>query len=163
MDTFASLKLLSSQMEMEPAEDTGSHGAIEDCHNVVVYRAQMPNGKRIRLLKTLLSSVCENDCAYCPFRSGRDFQRTSLQPEDFSRLVNNLYQAGIIDGVFVSSGIIGGSIRTQDRLLACAEILRHKYHFQGYLHLKIMPGAEFDQVKRGMQLADRVSVNLELI
>ncbi len=148
-------------MEMEPAEDTGSHGAIKDCRNVVVYRAQMPNGRRIRLLKTLLSSACENDCAYCPFRSGRDFQRASLQPEDFTRLVNNLYQAGIIDGVFVSSGIIGGSIRTQDRLLACAEILRHKYHFQGYLHLKIMPGAEFDQVKRGMQLADRVSVNLE--
>jgi predicted DNA-binding helix-hairpin-helix protein len=161
MDTQADLKLLSSQMDLEPSEDFGSPAISEDCRNVVVYRAQMPNGKRIRLLKTLLSSVCENDCAYCPFRSGRDFRRASLQPEEFSRLVNNLYQAGIIDGVFVSSGVIGGGIRTQDRLLACAEILRSKHHFQGYLHLKIMPGAEFAQVERGMQLADRVSLNLE--
>ncbi len=161
MDALADLKLLSSQMSLEPSEDSSSPAIAEDCRNVVVYRAQMPNGKRIRLLKTLLSSVCENDCAYCPFRSGRDFRRASLQPEEFSRLVNNLYQAGIIEGVFVSSGVTGGGIRTQDRLLACAEILRFKHHFQGYLHLKIMPGAEFAQVERGMQLADRVSLNLE--
>lgn len=161
MDALESLRLLSSQMELEPAEDVGSSGVVKDCRNVVVYRAQLPNGKRMRLLKTLLSSACENDCAYCPFRAGRDFRRTSLQPEDFSRLVNNLYQAGIIDGVFVSSGVIGGGIRTQDRLLDCAEILRFKHHFQGYLHLKILPGAEFAQVERGMQLADRVSLNLE--
>ena len=161
VDALESLKLLSSQMGLEPGEDTGSTGLVEDCRNVFVYRAHLPNGKRMRLLKTLLSSVCENDCAYCPFRSGRDFRRASLQPEDFARLVNNLYQAGIIDGVFVSSGVIGGGIRTQDRLLACAEILRFKHHFQGYLHLKIMPGAEFAQVEKGMQLADRVSLNLE--
>ncbi len=65
------------------------------------------------------------------------------------------------EGVFLSSGIAGGGVRTQDKLLATAEILRKKYQYRGYLHLKIMPGAEKDQVYRAMQLADRVSVNLE--
>lgn len=161
VDAIERLKLLSSQMGHEPVEDAGSSDLADDCRNVFVYRAHLPNGKRMRLLKTLLSSVCENDCSYCPFRAGRDFQRASLQPEEFARLVSRLHQAGIIDGVFVSSGVIGGGVRTQDRLLACAEILRGKYAFNGYLHLKFMPGAQFAQVERGMQLADRVSLNLE--
>jgi predicted DNA-binding helix-hairpin-helix protein len=63
--------------------------------------------------------------------------------------------------MFLSSGIIRGGITTQDKIIDTAEILRHKYHFKGYLHLKIMPGAEKDQVHRTMQLASRVSVNLE--
>jgi predicted DNA-binding helix-hairpin-helix protein len=70
-------------------------------------------------------------------------------------------QSGIAEGIFLSSGIAGGGIRTQDQLLDTAEILRGKYQYRGYLHLKIMPGAEKDQVYRAMQLADRVSVNLE--
>src|SRR5262249_49203893 len=65
------------------------------------------------------------------------------------------------EGTFLSSGIAGGGIRTQDRLLDTADILRRKLRFRGYIHLKIMPGAEKAQVERAMQLADRVSVNLE--
>ena len=64
-------------------------------------------------------------------------------------------------GVFLSSGVAGGGVRTQDKLLDTADILRKKYHFKGYLHLKMMPGSERNQVFRAMQLADRVSVNLE--
>ncbi len=72
-----------------------------------------------------------------------------------------LNRAGIARGIFLSSGIVGGGIRTQDQLLATAEILRNRYHYQDYLHLKLMPGAERDQIFQAMQLADRVSVNLE--
>ena len=72
-----------------------------------------------------------------------------------------LSEAGVARGVFLSSGITGGGIRTQDRIIQTAEILRGKYHYQDYIHLKIMPGAEKDQIFRAMQLADRVSINLE--
>jgi predicted DNA-binding helix-hairpin-helix protein len=72
-----------------------------------------------------------------------------------------VYRSGAAQGIFLSSGVAGGGMRTQDRLLASAEVLRHKLNYTGYLHLKIMPGAERAQVERAMQLADRVSINLE--
>jgi predicted DNA-binding helix-hairpin-helix protein len=73
----------------------------------------------------------------------------------------NLHQVGAAEGIFLSSGVAGGGVCTQDGLLDTADILRHKLGFKGYIHLKIMPGAEKAQVERAMQLADRVSVNLE--
>jgi predicted DNA-binding helix-hairpin-helix protein len=73
----------------------------------------------------------------------------------------DMYRAGLVEGMFLSSGIIRGGVTTQDKLIATAEILRHRLKFRGYLHLKIMPGAEREQVRRSMQLASRVSVNLE--
>jgi predicted DNA-binding helix-hairpin-helix protein len=72
-----------------------------------------------------------------------------------------LSRKGIAEGVFLSSGIAGGGIRTQDKLIDAADIMRHKLGFRGYIHLKIMPGAERSQVERAMHLADRVSINLE--
>ncbi len=126
-----------------------------------VHPAQLPNGHKILLLKTLLSSACERDCFYCPFRAGRDFRRATFKPDEFAGLFNKMNQSGMAEGVFLSSGLAGGGVRTQDKLLDTAELLRGKYQFRGYLHLKIMPGAEKDQVYRAMQLANRVSVNLE--
>lgn len=123
--------------------------------------AQMPGGKRITLLKTLLTSACERNCYYCPFRAGRDFRRATLQPDEMAGAFMSLYRAGIVQGMFLSSGIAGGSLRTQDQLLATAEILRNKHQFKGYLHLKLMPGAEHAQVEQALLLSDRVSLNLE--
>jgi predicted DNA-binding helix-hairpin-helix protein len=126
-----------------------------------IHRAVMPNGKRIKLLKTLLTSACERDCAYCAFRAGRDFRRATFGPDELAALFFRLYQAGVAEGIFLSSGVAGSGPRTQDRLIATAEILRHRFRFRDYIHLKIMPGAERDQVAAAMRLADRVSVNLE--
>ncbi|HEX6303827.1 MAG TPA: radical SAM protein, partial [Anaerolineales bacterium] len=110
---------------------------------------------------TLLTSACERNCYYCPFRAGRDYRRTTMKPDEMAQTFTNLHHRGVVEGMFLSSGIVAGGIRTQDKLLATAEILRQKYNYRGYLHLKIMPGAERAQVERAMQLADRVSVNLE--
>jgi predicted DNA-binding helix-hairpin-helix protein len=167
MDGIVRLKALSEQMSFEPAEDTSLVGTAYldrtgKCPDAVfVHPAVLPNGQRIKLLKTLLTSVCERDCYYCAFRSGRDFRRATFKPEEFARLFVMLYEKGIAEGVFLSSGLTGGGIHTQDKLIDTAEILRHKLGFRGYIHLKIMPGAEHSQVFRAMQLADRVSVNLE--
>ena len=182
-DTVTRLQALSAQMSLERGEEhcfvTGKDYTFSSkanspttepyldktggCSNqeIFVHPAVLPNGQRIKLLKTLLSSACERDCYYCPFRAGRDTRRATFQPEEFARLFVMLAQKGIAEGMFLSSGMIGGGIRTQDKLLDTADILRNKLGFHGYLHLKIMPGAERAQVERAMHLADRVSVNLE--
>jgi predicted DNA-binding helix-hairpin-helix protein len=118
-------------------------------------------GKTVPILKTLLTSACERDCNYCPFRAGRNYRRTTFRPEEMAQTVSDMQRAGLINGLFLSSGIIKGGMRTQDKLIETAEILRKKHQFKGYLHLKIMPGAEEAQVERAMQLADRLSINLE--
>jgi len=170
---------LSSQMELEHAEEqrilsTTSADAPGHSNSTkpacftekekrvsFVHPAKLQNGKNIVLLKTLLSSACERDCYYCPFRAGRDFRRATFKPQDFAEFFNKLYQAKFANGLFLSSGIAAGGANTQNKLLDTAEILRKKLGYRGYLHLKIMPGTEKGQVERAMQLADRISVNLE--
>lgn len=184
MDAFTRLELLATQMDLEPAEEAGLQLAASaraatspgllPCGEPVaphkqeakkralgIHQAAMPGGKRISLLKTLLTSACERDCAYCPFRARRNYRRVTFRPEEMARAFIDMHRAGAVQGLFLSSGIAGGGLRTQDRLIDTAEILRRKYGFRGYLHLKIMPGAEQAQVERVMQLADRVSINLE--
>jgi predicted DNA-binding helix-hairpin-helix protein len=180
MDAIGKLKMLAGQMELEHGEEfrasvgrvvpSDSEGRIENkpaCFTpkerdaAFVHPAQLPNGKQILLLKTLLSSACERDCYYCPFRAGRDFRRASFKPGEFAELFMKLHQAKAAEGIFLSSGIAAGGANTQNKILDTAEILRNKLGYRGYMHLKIMPGAERGQVERTMQLADRVSVNLE--
>lgn len=164
MDPIGRLKLLTDQMHLEPAEETESRPVCftpKQQRETFVHAAKLPNGQSIKLLKTLLTSACERDCYYCPFRAGRDFRRATFKPDEFANLFMNLHHAGVAEGIFLSSGVAGGGIRTQDKLLETADILRHKLGFRGYIHLKVMPGAEKAQVERAMQLANRVSVNLE--
>lgn len=126
-----------------------------------IHMAALPNGQRVPILKTLLTSACEKNCYYCANRAGRDFQRQTFRPEELAQLYMNLFRTGVVKGIFLSSGVAGGGVRTQDRLLDTADIMRNKLDYRGYLHLKIMPGAEYAQVERALQLADRVSINLE--
>ena len=162
-----SLRSLSSQMDLEPAEDfacarlPASPTAGDKKDFPFISQAVLPGGKRIPLLKTLLTSACERNCFYCPFRAGRNYHRATFKPGEMASTFMQLHQAGIAKGIFLSSGIVAGGVHTQDQLIATAEILRLKKHYRGYLHLKLMPGAERSQVERSMQLADRVSVNLE--
>jgi predicted DNA-binding helix-hairpin-helix protein len=162
VDTYEKLQLLSSQMHLEPAEDLACiHVSERKQDKISVSSAVLPNGKRISLLKSQLSTVCERNCNYCPFRAGRDFQRATFRPDEFAKVFMSLYRAKIAEGIFISSGIVKNSVFTQDKLIETAEILRNFHQFRGYIHLKIMPGSEFAQVERAMQLADRVSINLE--
>ncbi|MGW8144016.1 MAG: radical SAM protein [Anaerolineales bacterium] len=162
MDPQERLKILSSEMDFELAEDHRCPQIESNKkYSGFVHNAVMQNGKTIPLLKTLLTSACERDCHYCPFRAGRNFRRTTLKPIEMAQIFMGMHRAGIVEGLFLSSGLIGGGISTQDRLIDTAEILRKKLGFKGYLHLKIMPGAEIDQVEQAMKLANRVSINLE--
>ncbi|TET55174.1 MAG: radical SAM protein [Anaerolineales bacterium] len=164
MEVLEKLSRLAPPTRFEPCEDvTGTRRAPSPAEDACryVHSAIMPGGKRIKLLKTLLSSACEKDCTYCGVRKGRDFRRATFTPDEIAGLFVQLHRKGIAEGIFLSSGVAGGGPRTQDRLLAAAELLRRRYGFRGYIHLKIMPGAERDQIAASMRLANRVSVNLE--
>jgi predicted DNA-binding helix-hairpin-helix protein len=113
------------------------------------------------MLKTMLTTACERDCYYCPFRAGRSMRRASFKPEEMAKTFAELNRNGVAQGLFLSSGILKGGANTQNKLLDSVEVLRREHNFTGYVHLKIMPGAERDQVLRAMQLADRISINLE--
>lgn len=120
-----------------------------------------PQGEK-PILKGMLTTACERNCHYCIFRAGRSkTERVTFTPDEMAKSFDTLHRARLVDGAFISSGIIKGSIPTQDKILDTAAIIRQKYRYQGYLHLKLMPGAEHDQIARAMQLADRVSINLE--
>ena len=178
MDGIAKLKLMAEDTRYEAAEDADgpltndgltafSGGCVpqpERCFSntddLPIYQAALPGGRRMPLLKTLLSSACERNCNYCCFRAGRDFRRAVFSPDEMAKTYLSIYRTGRVKGIFLSSGVVGGGICTQDKLIATAEILR-RMGYRDYLHLKIMPGSEFSQVERAMQLADRVSINLE--
>ena len=162
MDALETLKSLTAQMHLESAEDMGCPQLPEwKKAEFPISRAVLPNGQRISLLKTLQTSACERNCNYCPFRAGGNYPRATLRPEEMARAFHALYSGRAVEGIFLSSGIIKGGVTAQDKLLDTADILRRKYNYQGYLHLKVMPGSERDQVLQAMRLADRVSVNLE--
>jgi predicted DNA-binding helix-hairpin-helix protein len=156
-----SAPVLIGDDDVRPARNPDAQDRCRGGEELPVYQAALPNGQRVPILKTLLTSVCENNCNYCAFRCGRDVQRTTFTPDEMAKTYMDLHRRGVVRGIFLSSGVAGGGVRTQDRLLDTAEILRTRQGYQGYLHLKIMPGSEQAQVERAMQLADRVSINLE--
>lgn len=135
--------------------------SVMSIDHLYVQRVAAGRSQKVPLLKTVLTSVCSRNCHYCAFHSQRDFERHSLTPDQLARAFMGAYQAGIVRGLFLSSGIPGRGSKIQDDLLAAAELLRRKYHYSGYLHLKLMPGAEYDQVAAAVRLANRVSINLE--
>lgn len=165
-DPFEKLSLLGDDMRFEPA---GSQPLDEKPLLTArtpkplpcISHVTTPTGKK-PVLKAMMTTACERNCFYCPFRAGRNqMRRITYTPDEMAVTHMTLVRAGLVDGLFLSSGIIRGSVTTQDKIIDTAEILRRKYDYRGYLHLKIMPGADHDQIRRTLQLADRVSVNLE--
>jgi predicted DNA-binding helix-hairpin-helix protein len=129
--------------------------------DIPIFMAAGGGGRRVPLLKSMLTTACERNCNYCAFRARRNYRRITFKPEELAQTFFDAYKAGWVDGLFLSTGVFAGGIHTQDKLLDVAAILRERHGYRDYLHLKIMPGAEFEQVRRAMQLANRVSANLE--
>src|SRR5947209_7036634 len=165
-DTMTKFALMSDAAAYEPVGDQPqqehrrvpyqSH-SLEEC----ITNVSTPTGKR-KILKAMVTTACQMNCHYCPFRAGRSqMKRLTFTPDELASGLDTLQQAGKVEGMFLSSGIIKGSVMTQDKIIDTAEIVRNRYQYKGYMHLKVMPGIEYDQLYRLMQLADRVSVNLE--
>jgi predicted DNA-binding helix-hairpin-helix protein len=163
MNAFEQLQQLSKNMFLELESEQECRPAVKGkpVDELPITEAVMPNGRHIKLLKTMITSICERNCYYCPFRAGRDMHRATFTPDGLAETFMKIYQAKAVEGMFLSSGVVGGGVQTQDKLINTAEILRNKFGYRGYLHLKIMPGVEKDQLLRAMQLASRISINLE--
>ncbi|TET22761.1 MAG: putative DNA modification/repair radical SAM protein [Candidatus Stahlbacteria bacterium] len=126
-----------------------------------VYPAALPDGRSILLMKVLMSNVCENNCLYCVNRRGNDQPILSFAPQELASLFMRMFYANLVQGLFLSSAIFKSAVQTMDRMIKTVELLRYRYRFQGYIHLKVLPGAGISQLERAVKLADRVSVNLE--
>ena len=120
------------------------------------------DGRCISLLKVLYSNECVFDCKYCANRAFNDVLRTSFTPEELCTLTMEFYRRNYIEGLFLSSGVKRSPDHTMEELLCVVRLLRQKHHFQGYIHLKAIPGASSELIRQAGYLADRMSVNLEL-
>lgn len=135
---------------------TGSAAGCGICHSFAA------DGRCISLLKILMTNECIYNCQYCINRASNDVPRETFTPEEICTLTMEFYRRNYIEGLFLSSGIIQSPNHTMGLLYQTLFLLRTKYHFNGYIHVKGIPGASTDLVELVGYLADRMSVNLEL-
>lgn len=163
-DTFEKLTILSADAQYDLACACGS---TQDEHRrrssdgKWIYPVTLPDGGKGSIFKILLSNVCRNDCKYCPLRHNQDIRRCTLEAEETVRLFWDYYTQGKVFGLFVSSGVIGTPDGTMERINAIARILRARFRFRGYIHLKVIPGASQAAVEEAVRLASAVSLNIE--
>lgn len=120
------------------------------------------DGRCISLLKILMSNECTYDCKYCINRKSNDVRRATFTPEEICELTMQFYRRNYIEGLFLSSGIVKNPTYTMELLYQTLFLLRNKYRFMGYIHVKGIPGADPLLIEKTGYLADRMSVNLEL-
>jgi len=120
------------------------------------------DGRCVSLLKILLTNYCIYDCAYCVTRKSNDIKRAAFTVEEVVSLTINFYRRNYIEGLFLSSGIFKNPDYTMERLVRIAKKLRMEHNFNGYIHLKSIPGASDELMKEAGMYADRLSVNIEM-
>ena len=147
----------SSGAERGPkAGKVGMASASGLCHSF------SPDGRCITLLKVLMSNACSYDCAYCVNRRSASCRRATFAPRELAELTVDFYKRNYIEGLFLSSGVLGTPDATTEHMIECLRVLRDDLRFNGYVHAKVIPGTHPDLVDALGRLADRLSVNLEL-
>jgi putative DNA modification/repair radical SAM protein len=126
-----------------------------------IYQASTQNGCTIPLFKVLMTNKCSNDCHYCVNHCKNHFNRVEFSPEDVTNIFLDYYQNRLVEGLFLSSGIPKDPEYSMENMVEVVHKLRMDHGYQGYIHLKILPGSPYDLIKRAVSLADRVSINLE--
>ena len=119
------------------------------------------DGRCISLLKILMTNYCIYDCKYCINRKDNDIERAILSPDEIVKLTINFYRRNYIEGLFLSSGIIKSADYTMELMIAVAKKLRLEEKFNGYIHMKVIPGASRQLINEIGLYVDRVSVNIE--
>lgn len=132
----------------------------DSCNQSAVCHAFGPDGRCIQLYKTLLTNYCAGECAYCPNRCERDVPRVSLTPEEITKITWSFYRKNAIEGLFLSSGIIGDAEITSQKQLEVVQLLRQQ-GFTGYIHVRMMPGTPKYILEQIADLANKFGVNAE--
>ena len=136
--------------------DLGNTSAFGICHSFT------EDGRCISLLKILLTNHCIYDCVYCVSRRSNDIKRAAFTVEEIVDLTINFYRRNYIEGLFLSSGVFKDANTTMERLVRVAKKLRLEERFNGYIHLKTIPGASDELIREAGLYADRLSINLEI-
>ena len=131
-------------------------GGVGICHSFA------DDGRCISLLKIMLTNYCKYDCAYCINRRSNDIPRATLSVSELEEIVMEFYRRNYIEGLFLSSGVVRSPDYTMERLTAIVRDLRTQHRFNGYIHLKSIPGASRELLREAGQYADRMSVNIEI-
>src|SRR5688500_18034193 len=129
--------------------------------SVGIAATRLPGGGHTTLMRVMQTNACSLSCGYCPTFCGGKVKRTALSPDEVATTFMDAHRRGLAQGLFLTSGVPGRASRAVDRMLAALEILRRREAFAGYVHLKLLPGAEPAQVEEATRLANRISVNLE--
>lgn len=140
----------------------GRNGSLGSASEAGICHSFSADGRCISLLKILFTNQCIYDCRYCVNRRSNDTLRTSFTPEEICSLTMEFYRRNYIEGLFLSSGILNTPDYTMEQIYLALRSLRLDHHFNGYIHVKAIPGADPELIERIGYLADRMSVNLEL-
>ncbi len=168
MDLYDKLQILTDAAKYDVActssgtDRKGDGTGMGNCEKAGICHSFSADGRCISLLKILFTNECIYDCKYCINRRTNDVPRASFTPDEVCRLTMEFYRRNYIEGLFLSSGVLVSPDDTMELLYATLYKLRYECNFQGYIHVKAIPGASRELVERLGFLADRMSVNLEL-
>lgn len=168
MDTLTKLRILSDSAKYDVScASSGSSrkntpGGVGSAHTAGICHSWSDDGRCISLLKILFTNRCIYNCAYCINRSSNDLPRASFTPEELAQLTINFYRRNYIEGLFLSSAVFKNPDYTMELLNETVRKLRVEYRFNGYIHLKAIPGADPRLIRQAGMHADRMSVNIEL-
>jgi putative DNA modification/repair radical SAM protein len=171
LDTRAKLEILADAAKYDAScassgtskrSAAGSAKGIGSTEGMGICHAYAPDGRCISLLKILLTNSCIFDCHYCINRKSSNVRRARFTAKEVVDLTLAFYKRNYIEGLFLSSGIIGSSNYTMEQLVEVARALREDHDFRGYIHLKTIPDADPELVEAAGRHADRVSINVEL-
>ena len=144
------------------AKINGKKGSLGNACADGICHSFASDGRCISLLKVLQTNHCIYDCKYCLSRASNDVPRTSFTPEELCELTMEFYKRNYIEGLFLSSAVDRSPAYTMEQMCRTIRILRTKYRFRGYVHMKAVPGAPEELLAEAGYLADRMSINLEL-
>jgi len=167
-DIFEKMKILSDSAKYDVScSSSGSDnnyktGELGATHNSGICHTFTADGRCVSLLKVLLTNYCIYDCAYCINRRSNDIKRAAFSPRELADITINFYKRNYIEGLFLSSGIVGNEDHTMHLILRTLKILRNEYKFNGYIHVKLIPGSDEKLIEQVVNLASRVSSNIEL-
>lgn len=168
MDLLKKIRILADAAKYDVScSSSGSdrenkNGGIGNASFYGICHSWSEDGRCISLLKILFTNICIYDCSYCVNRCSNDVERALFTPEELSDITINFYRRNYIEGLFLSSAVYKSPDYTMELLIKTVKKLREEYNFNGYIHLKAIPGADVNLIRLAGLYADRMSVNIEL-
>lgn len=168
MDLFDKIRILSDAAKYDVScSSSGSNrknenGGIGNAAFCGICHSWADDGRCISLLKILFTNICTYNCAYCVNRATNDIERAIFTPDELADLTINFYRRNYIEGLFLSSAVYKSPDYTMELMIRTVKKLREEYNFNGYIHLKAIPGADINLIRLAGLYADRMSINIEL-